>query len=1075
MKYIEAFSKRIPFSYKHLILLVVLIMIGVILFPAFRSEEPASPHKPIFDHKLHSILIELRQELEWPGIDVETAAKNLKTPAAALEFVRNETLLIDYPGELADPVAVLRTRTANIQDRTRLLDALLREMGYTTRLRQYSSRSPIPAADFSGDCKNKQQANLAPLVEYLNLDLSTVEPDFDTIAQSFAAQITPLNKRVEDALETLNVLTPELFNGPPPKPLYQQRTMWNWVEYRLNDQEAWQRADPSFKNSLPKHQTKDYTSSPEPTNISIRGIRSDGRQVELMNWTGTAIGRDLELLFLPADHSPSALLSIKDPNKIWSWVPVLQLGQTTKRGKPFTPAGAILSDFRGTPASSLDENNNLRIHAPPVLQLQPASATSEEGKRVRLRMNVTTEEQPYWHAGHFSITDNGLPVENLRIDSVRTSPRPIILVLDTSGSMNDESRSTIATEATIQLIKMLPDSQKVALIKHGYSQVSIPQPLAPKSEGRVINAVQNLYFGGEQRILDAINTSLEMSEDPAYIVFLTDGVDTEATKSGYAQKLSATLEALRKSRSLVIPVGIGEADRNQLLQIAEASGSKYIAVDNIKDLPSLYEELGAALSGSIELSYTIPEVAEIGSQRVIDVSLDGFDGNVGTTYTVKEDKALGLVAIEMSINGPLTMSVTRTVADFSAGYDGWSMISRTAVWITPSLYPQHIVESRRVDSWIEALLMMNFANGGEVDRKQLARSISFEHAKTVNDMRIIHTALTGQSHFPVGPMIFISTTSLGLKGEDLVRTKRLDWASGYDWPKANDRRTLAKSFLSLLEAEGFLYGSKSVNAKLLDKADSLQVIRAQKDGSKTIPPSLRKAQNNKEKILIASTKTPNEAWLLNLNTGAVYGYIANGHELDKGVSLQEVAGKFHKIRSILRLYSHLGGGDLSGTFNPAGGVFSALSSFFDQEVQLYCYSTIMMNQVAAAIEEGDADFDAEEAQKKATKLCDLEFDPNEFARAVMQQSTAGFIHGSLQNAVAAKLSSKLGHNLGITSGSFADGIMSGIVSTTVSATDPTRKHFDSLLKPLGRIGPPTGLSSPSIIRQIEYRIANPES
>jgi len=1043
----------------------ILLLLLLLLLLQTCSKEPPARANP----SLLSLLREVRDDLEWPGIEVSTAAATLGSPEAALDFVRNETLYIPYAGPFADPEGVLRTRMANSVDRSRLLAALLEEMGWETELRLARHRQP-PPDPIPGAIGKPASDALAQLQKRMKISEADAEASLTTAGKAFVEAIAPLQKEVEDSLALLEKLAPEVFEGKPPKSAYATEPQWVWVQYRQPGETEWKHADPT--SSRTARHDYDYANPASTTRVRVVGVRGDGERLDLLTWNGEAVGRNVELLFLPADRSPIELMTVKDPSIIGAWIPVLQVDHKTVRGKAFTSEGGLLADIGGAPAVRFDAEGNLDFHAPPIRQLEVAEAASRDGKRVRTRLRVTTDEVARWHAGHFRIKDEGKPATDVRLESARSEPRPVILVIDTSGSMNRQ-RMSIAKKAAEELIDLLPPYQKLAIIQHGWNQVGVVREPLPKREGDPIKAIRSLRAGQEQRILGSINKALQLSEEPSYVVFLTDGEDTESDNPGYGQVLADTLEALRQSDSIVIPVGIGEANPVLMERIAKASGTEYVAADDPEDLPDLYAEIGSLLSGSIELSYTIPEAVESGTERSFQVEMEGFDGVAEGRYQISEGTPFGLVRIELQVDAPPNLKTTRVAADFSRGYDAWRLLSRTSLWVTPSLYPEPIVESRRVDAWIEALVMAAFLEGKALDREALNRSLSFDQVSTLNALRVYQQALASETALPLGPALWISTESLRREGEQILRRSRLDWPSSHDWPRVEDRRELARSLLALLAAEGVVYGDRSLNARLLEASDSLATYRSEETLLPDLPPSLSRLLEKPDQLLIVPESNPVAGWQIDLKTGAVYGYLADGHELAKGASVEEVAAEYRKIRTMLQFYSMLGGGGLSAVYSPAGGVFSALCAFFDQVVRLYCYSALMMNQVSSAIESGE-DFDVEKAEKTARELCETSGDPDEFARDLMRETAYGFVRGTAENALGTRIGNELGEALGIEARTLADGALSGLVSGGASAADPLPTALGESLDSLRAIGQPSALSSQPLIEAVDRAIYGEE-
>src|SRR5215203_4100825 len=83
----------------------------------------ASVQPPSID-ALVSLLRQVRNAYEQPGIHIEPAAKKLGSAPRAFAFVRDDTAYLRYAGRIQSAVGTLRTRTGNPVDRVALLGAL---------------------------------------------------------------------------------------------------------------------------------------------------------------------------------------------------------------------------------------------------------------------------------------------------------------------------------------------------------------------------------------------------------------------------------------------------------------------------------------------------------------------------------------------------------------------------------------------------------------------------------------------------------------------------------------------------------------------------------------------------------------------------------------------------------------------------------------------------------------------------------------------------------------------------------------------------------------------------------------
>ncbi len=157
------------------------------------------------------------------------------------------------------------------------------------------------------------------------------------------------------------------------------------------------------------------------------------------------------------------------------------------------------------------------------------------------------------------------------------------VVLDISGSMNEEGRLESAKTALRDFIGQLDDRDSLGLVVFSNEARELTElsELGPKRQ-EVLERIDGLFADGGTRLLDTVEEAYRrlQNEPPGEriraIVVLTDGADNEsATTPG---ELTALLSADQEGRSIkvfTIAYGSGtDVDADLLQDISDASGAK---------------------------------------------------------------------------------------------------------------------------------------------------------------------------------------------------------------------------------------------------------------------------------------------------------------------------------------------------------------------------------------------------------------------------------------------------------------------------------------------------------------------
>ena len=189
-------------------------------------------------------------------------------------------------------------------------------------------------------------------------------------------------------------------------------------------------------------------------------------------------------------------------------------------------------------------------------------------------------------------------------DSWREDRKPadILLVLDTSGSMNDENRLARAKDGLEVFFDQIADQDSVGLVT--FSDVIRPLlPIRPFGASRreLERTVRDLFADGGTAFYDATAEAYDsMREDAGderinAVVLLTDGEDTDSTTSPetLVQRLREGSEGAGQVRVFTIAYSAGaEGAAEALKEIAQASGGQAYQSDT-DDIESVYRSISS--------------------------------------------------------------------------------------------------------------------------------------------------------------------------------------------------------------------------------------------------------------------------------------------------------------------------------------------------------------------------------------------------------------------------------------------------------------------------------------------------
>jgi Ca-activated chloride channel family protein len=190
----------------------------------------------------------------------------------------------------------------------------------------------------------------------------------------------------------------------------------------------------------------------------------------------------------------------------------------------------------------------------------------------------------------------------------RVIPRDVILVLDTSGSMDGEKIAQ-AKDALAYVLDHLNDEDRFNVIAFSTGLRQYARGLRPASDAReAIKWVDGLEAAGGTDINRALLEALDQvdEERPTVVIFLTDGLPTEGVTE--IDRILANVEATASKNVRLFPFGVGDDVNTVLLDtLAEQQrgATGYVRPHERIDeeVSGFYSKISTPVLADIELDF----------------------------------------------------------------------------------------------------------------------------------------------------------------------------------------------------------------------------------------------------------------------------------------------------------------------------------------------------------------------------------------------------------------------------------------------------------------------------------------
>jgi tight adherence protein B len=216
---------------------------------------------------------------------------------------------------------------------------------------------------------------------------------------------------------------------------------------------------------------------------------------------------------------------------------------------------------------------------------------------------VAMPTKPGTRAADFAVKEGGKPVKIDGVVPLTSSPKGVVIAVDTSGSMSQDGKLEAVQAAIRDFVSRKQPQDQMAIVSFNNS-AEVIQGLTADAN-KLTQSVDRLSPLNETAMWDGVNMALRMlAQSPAdlqpNVVLITDGRDT-VSSSDFATTRANVLSA----NASVFSIGISgpELDSAPLQDLATASGGTFQS-GAVSAFGGLLGSADAVLGNQYELSYT---------------------------------------------------------------------------------------------------------------------------------------------------------------------------------------------------------------------------------------------------------------------------------------------------------------------------------------------------------------------------------------------------------------------------------------------------------------------------------------
>ncbi|GAB4441614.1 MAG: hypothetical protein OHK0015_39130 [Chloroflexi bacterium OHK40] len=246
----------------------------------------------------------------------------------------------------------------------------------------------------------------------------------------------------------------------------------------------------------------------------------------------------------------------------------------------------------------------------------------------------------------FRITEDGAPVQLIGFGGAGDEAVASALVIDRSGSMDEEAKLEGAREAASAFVDLLRPGDQAALLAFN-EDVELIEGFTDDIRA-LHDAIDTLDADGGTALYDAVVAGVELLRDQEgrrLLLVLTDGQDMRESDDrreqvyGSERSLTEAIAYAVEAGQPVVVIGLGErgstgddgVSEAVLERIAAETGGRYVYAPRADELAALYAGLAAGVQQEYRLTYVSPRPFYDGTRRDIRVLVGGVE--TASSYT----------------------------------------------------------------------------------------------------------------------------------------------------------------------------------------------------------------------------------------------------------------------------------------------------------------------------------------------------------------------------------------------------------------------------------------------------------